>query len=384
MDGSWFQVVAEGMASLLALGLAWAVARLGHGEQNRGLVGLLLVEGLDQAAWTLADLTATPTDRTVADLFVAAGILGFVLTVPFYLAILRGLQTPLSAPLRRRGMLSVVGVSVVVLAAWPIAWILQHPGSFSFTQPNAPPLLAGILAVGLLMVLVFGFALLVALSAFRRAAVGSGAQGKARAYAVAFGVRDGLYVLAIALNIVAVGALGHTEWQPYTYPIWSFASIAFALLLVYGVLRTQLFDIDLKLKIGIRRGTVVAIFVIAVFIAFQIAQQYLNRTYGIVASGMVTGTLLFLSPRLNKLADKVSDKALPGVSGSSDYLAYKKLEVYRAALEGAVETGTVSTRERAMLERMRVKLGLAQGDVAALEAEVQAEVATPPAAPSAT
>ncbi|MBI4394018.1 MAG: hypothetical protein HY556_09525 [Euryarchaeota archaeon] len=55
---------------------------------------------------------------------------------------------------------------------------------------------------------------------------------------------------------------------------------------------------------------------------------------------------------------------------TAEYLTYKKLEVYRATIEGALEDGEITERERTMLMRLRDKLGIAEADARALELEL--------------
>jgi uncharacterized membrane protein YebE (DUF533 family) len=135
-------------------------------------------------------------------------------------------------------------------------------------------------------------------------------------------------------------------------------------ILAYGILRTELYDIDLKLKIGIRRGTVIGI------VIEKLAEQILSREVGWVVGSVLAGLLVFLAPKLNKLGDKVATKAMPQVEPTPAYIQFKKMEVYRAAVESAQETGGIDARHRATLDTLRAKLGLDAKDCALVEAEV--------------
>jgi hypothetical protein len=231
--------------------------------------------------------------------------------------------------------------------------------------------------------------LVAAVSAFRRAAPGTGARARARAYMWAFGARDSLFALFLAYTLAELvftkgeGSLvpaldGVDDYVPMA------ATVLFSLLLAYGVLRTQLFDIDLKIKVGISRSTVVTVILVIALAAAKTAEFYLNRTYGYVAGGMAAGFMLFLAPRLNKMGDRVAATALPKADGSADYIATRKAEVYRAAVETAWEDGAISMQDRAILDRLREKLELTGPEAYGVEADVSRLLrvgATPAAAP---
>jgi hypothetical protein len=307
----------------------------------------------------------------IAYRFLAVGMVTFGLSSMLYLLLVRSLDTPLVRPLRQPAFIALALLVIGGAAFALVVHLLLVPGSIDISVGHIDAFAGRILGAFAVVVLAsYGYSLAAALSAWRRATPGTAMRKKAGAFALAFGVRDAVYIVAIAVNILWAVVEAHRQPPAAAYALWSFGAFLYAALLGYGILRTQLFDLDLKVKVGIRRGTMAAIFVIAVFIAFQIASQYLNRNYGFVASGVTTGLLLFLSPRLNKLADRVSDAALPDVQPTSEYLAFKKLEVYRAAVESAVEGGGLgSGPERAMLDRLGAKLGLAAADAKAIEAE---------------
>lgn len=149
-----------------------------------------------------------------------------------------------------------------------------------------------------------------------------------------------------------------------------FGAIIALPLLAYGILRTQLFDIDLQIQWGVQRGTLVSIFLVAFFVTAKLAETYLSRTGGWFAGALAAGLLLFATPRLNKFSDRVAETAMPGVSPSVEYVTFRKLEVYKAAVESAVETGPIDTREREILTRLQAKLGLSHASAVAIETDV--------------
>lgn len=99
----------------------------------------------------------------------------------------------------------------------------------------------------------------------------------------------------------------------------------------------------------------------------------------VIAGGIAAGAVIVLASRLNKVGEKVANATMPNVQATPAYMQFKKLEVYKAAVESAVETGGISDKERSMLERLAIKLALAPQDCRAIGAELGA--APPPGTP---
>lgn len=179
-------------------------------------------------------------------------------------------------------------------------------------------------------------------------------------------------------TIVAVFAIA-APWDDLWHAIVLAIGLVYVPLVGYAILSSQIFDIDLRLKIGISRGTMAGIGVVVVFVALKAAESYLSREIGFLAGAVAAGIVLFMAPRLNRVADKVADAAMPKVQPTPAYLAWRKLEVYRAAVESALEEGSLTEKERAILDRLRTKLNLTPEDARAVEDEARG---APPGAPA--
>lgn len=361
--------------AFLAVCLAAVVLRVGRGTaQSRILASLLVFEAINQGAYATGGLGPEQTlweEAWVAVALWATAVLGLL-----YLLFLSFLDSPLVSWLRRRA------VRLALIVALAIVPTLALVATAAFLdRPDYTP---GSTNLALLPLVVFGvmsfiatcvYAFVVAISVLRRAPPGPRRQ-QARAYVAAFGARDLLYLLGLGSNlfagVIAPGiGVGKSEFLQVSGTAGSLATLIFVPLLAYGLLKTQLFDIDLKIKLGISRSTVVAIILVAVFVLAKVVENYLNRTAGFVAGSIVAGLLLFLVPKLNKVGEKVANAAMPQVQPTPVYVQFKKLEVYRVAVESAQETGGIGPRERSSLDRMRDKLGLVPADCTAVEADVQ-------------
>lgn len=361
------------LPGLLALPVAWAAAVVvfrtaSHRELNRRLSCLLLLEG----TWLGGTAFFLVEDPGIA---LAIGIVavGAMVALPFqYLSFLGvALDTPLVAPFRSR------------LAFWFLAagglgaagWVLLSPATFIgelYSPPWAtwnfhfrPTGQRAALVVGLVSL----FGLVAALHAHRRARAGSAARARARWFAIAFGLRDAY----LGTTMVLYGVLrGIPFWGDFIYNTGQHAIyLIFVLLLAYGVLHTQLFDIDLKVKFALKQSTVAAFFAVAFFVGSEVLERFVP-VEGVVLGLLVSGGIVLVLRPIQRFAEGLSTRLMGGVRDTPEYRRERKHQVYRAAIEGAIEDGVVSRRERAILSRLREELGLPEAEAVGLEREALA------------
>lgn len=333
--------VAPGLVALAMSGaVAWYVRRARPGAtQNRRLSRTLVLLGLSAATfpttWALANAQEDFWDSIGLILF---GLVAFVvvtlLLVAQWLGVVATLETPLARPVRRwfvryGGVAATVALVAIVSDA-----------------ASAGP---GFAAAALLP----AYCLAAAGSAYQRARGGSLEASRARAFAVAF-------VIIVAAFLVLGGTLALAEGDIQDHImiwVWPLAVGVFAGLTGYGQLNPQRFDLPLKLKVGIRRSTVVGMVVTAALATFGIVQEFSTAKFGAVAAILVPAVLYPARKSLERIGDKVSDKALPDVKDTPEYRAMRKVLVYRAAVEAAVRDGLTES-ETHMLTMLREELGL--------------------------
>lgn len=367
MDFRTFDLWLEVLAALLALALAGVVLRSATSRRHVGLLaGLLVAEAGLQASAALSDLW----DPAFFGLLVDLGILLWL-----YLRLLSTLPTPLAHWLRSRGfalvsgilligaplLLAITGVVVLARGAEVEAYFEESPLGIIF------PLL--FLATGLVSIL----GPVLAISAWRRAEHGA-ARTQAGAFAIAFIVRDMLFLGGLAMSEILVDQLSEparTYADHVSQAMLPGATLLYVPLLAYGILKTQLFDIDLRVKVGISRSTVLTIVAVVSVVVGKLADRFAQANWGWVA-GVVTAVLmLFFTRALTKVGDKVAQTAMPHVQATPAYVQFKKLDIYRTAVESALETdGRIDESERRMLDRLATKLGIAAEDRAAVEADL--------------
>lgn len=180
---------------------------------------------------------------------------------------------------------------------------------------------------------------------------------------------------------VTVGVVGLL--QPFLSPelalFGGVLRILAALALGYGLLKFGIFGIEAKLKSGIRRGALVAVFGGVFLIVEQAAQFVVSETFGVFAGLAAAVLLAFGLVPLRAWSRKVADRAMPEVADTPEYLASRRVSVYRAAYESAARDGVLTARERGILETLRSQLGVTREEAGAVEAATRSPTAGLPA-----
>ena len=194
-------------------------------------------------------------------------------------------------------------------------------------------------------------------------------------------------VLAGAWLVGAGGALAgvvvyHVVSPQRGFLVWeltgSFACAGALLALAFAVVRYQAFGLDVKVKWAIGRGTVAAAFVAVFFVASEGAQTVLAERVGPVLGLAAAGLLVFALAPLQRFAERVSEAALPGVKPVTRMSADEKAALYFDQARFAWGDGSLSAKDRQILDVARTRLGLSLEEAHGLEARAVAE--TPRAA----
>jgi hypothetical protein len=356
-------------------GIAWLVA----------LVVILLPRPIRSANFLLATVSAVNLATNVlfaADLVMSDrsrwvdynATLQFVvlpiLSTSAYLAFLGvAIDSPVTSWLSRRYAqvtLAIAAAGFVIFcyadAYRVIVPLAQNPGE-QITETSAFTIDVNVdTARRIAMGVVLALSLVASLDALRRARGSPQKRQKAKGYLLAFACNDLAALLgalpgfSFTINLAeSVGALVLT--------------ICFVLFLLRALVRDQLFDFDVKLKWTLKRGTLVAIILGTFFVVSALAEQYLQQ-FGWVFGGLAVGALLFALRPIERAIDRLADRAMPKTTGTPEYLAQRKHEIYRAAVEEATRGGSVSVKERRLLLRLAGDLEIPADEAMRLESDV--------------
>jgi hypothetical protein len=363
-----FQFNSVGLLAVVAVAMCWGFAFVLYrtslpGGVARMLSLLLIVEGATLVSTGFIDLFLTESVRAGAAFPVWRQLEFFVHTLgdcamlalypPFLAA---ALQTKLTRPFARRNVRLAVNLASVAL----------------FFATYFTPLWLGATLLYLLLSLLFGFALVASILAWH-IQTGAG-RTRARSFAIAFGVRD------VCWGFVYIGAIVMIQMGQYEvvdadasspiYIVYALGTLLAVPLIAYGILRTQLFDLDLRIRWTIRQSTVAAAFVTVFYIVTEGADRLLESELGSWPGLLASALLIFFLAPLQRLAEHVASAAMPNTRNTPEYAAYRKLQVYEAALEDALPGG-ISEKERVLLAHLRDSLGIVAIDADALEKDLQ-------------
>jgi len=152
--------------------------------------------------------------------------------------------------------------------------------------------------------------------------------------------------------------------------------VLFVMFIAYAILKYQLFDIEVKMKRGIRYLIIMTILAASLILFNESLEFFLMESLssGPVFNISAAFLLAVLFTPVNILTKKGVDKLFPNVSDSEQHYNLKKTEIYRAALEQAWVDGNPSEKEKAMLKRLIEKLELSEKDHNKLETEIKMKI----------
>ncbi len=352
------------VVGFIAVAMCWSLAftlyRVGAvGSVARKLALLLLVEGVTLISTGFIDsvLTASVKEaglyatwyRAEIIIHTAGDCLMLVLYPPFLAAALR---TKMTRPFESKSVL--VGLTAVTVG--------------TFLMAVFAPTKYGPLPLYFLLCLLFGHALVASIQAWREAA--GSARDRARSFAIAFGIRDVCWgiVYGGAIWLIMQDAYSIVDDDPTSlvYLVYALGTLLAVPLIAYGILRTQLFDIDLKIKWTIKQSTLAAIFVAVVYLVSEGADRFLSEELGNWAGLLASALVVFFLAPLQKFAERVASVAMPNTENTLEYAAFRKMQVYESSFSDAL-LGGISDKERVLLDTLRDTLGISSADAAMLE-----------------
>ncbi len=364
-----FQIDPVGILAVVAAAMCWSLAvvlfRVGiPGSAGRRLALLLVVEGATLISTGFFDLFLTPEARAhqmypvffkAEEIIHTLGDCAMLALYPPFLA--AALQTRLTLPFGKRGMrIGMLGAAGVLFFA-----VLETPLEFGATW------------LYFSLTLLFVFALLASIHAWRSAT--GPARSRARAFVIAFGIRDICwgFVYGSAIWMIWAGEyqVVDSDASSPIYVVYALGTLLAVPLIAYGILRTQLFDIDLRIRWTIKQSTLAGVIVAIVYVVSEGADRFLSSELGNVAGLLAAAVIMFFLAPLQRFAERVASAAMPNTRNTPEYTAFRKLQVYEAALVEAQAGDGVSDKERALLNRLRDTLGISEIDAETLERDLQ-------------
>ena len=374
-----FEPNAIGIFGLVAIAACWALAVVLFRNKSPGntasmLAWLLVVEGITLFTAGYMDMNFTqvvfdtswyPQWAKIAFIIHTAGDCAMLALYPPFLGV--ALNTKLTRPFAGKGMRIALAIASVA----------------NFVAVQVSPLEISLLLLYGMLTLLFAYALVASVHAWFTASAGI-AKDRARIFVIGFGIRDIFWgiiyfsaiwqVLSGAYKIVPeTGSEIGIDWMSLIYAAGTFVAIP---MIAYGILKTQLFDIDLKIRWTIKQSTLAGAFVAIMFVISEGAAQFLEAELGNIAGLLAAAVVMFFLAPLQRFSEKVAAAAMPNTKNTPEYATFRKMQVYESAIRDAQAEGGISNKERTLLDLLRDSLGIKESDAIAIESELQAEFAS--------
>jgi hypothetical protein len=230
----------------------------------------------------------------------------------------------------------------------------------------------------LLLMLSYFYGLVVTFLAWRRA--DTAVERRRNGWlALAFGVRDlfwgAVFFMGVAMTIRFAPNPIPVSLENELISLWfvqaaAWGLIAYILLLAYGIATEHLFDIDLRVKWTLQRGTVAAAYVAVFFVFSEGTAAFLSDQVGTFVGLAATGLLLFALAPIRQLAERLSDTAMPHVHDTPEYRKFRKLEIYGEAFAQTQGNGGPTPVQRIALESLRRELDLSEDETSDFEIQL--------------
>ncbi len=363
-----------GVPGTFAIVAAWCCAiialRTNPGRTLNQMLSLILIlEGLFVGC--LLGLLFFFDNPTIVTALVTCGMAAMI-ALPFqYLSFLAvSLDSPLVAPFRSRAATVLLGLVSAVAAIFVFA--NPHLFFLELYRPGWAPWNFLLADLGQRWVqwlgIVYLFGLVAAVTVFFRTRKGSVARDRAKWFAIAFGFRDVFAGIAQILHPILRPV---PFWGDFIYNSgMALVYCAYILLLAYAVLRFQLFNIDLKVKFVLQQSTVGALIIGGFVIGSEVLESFVPVSGATLNIIVAIAILVVLRP-IQRLALRMTNRLMHSVQNTPEYLEVRRLEVYRAALEGVVEDGVVTDKERRILDHLRDDLSISPEEAVTLENELK-------------
>jgi len=319
-----------GILGLVAVTACWAFAAVLYragpaGSVSRKLSLLFIVEGITLASAGYPELSLGlqvvqivdqyPLYDQIAGIIHAIGDGAMLALYPPFLA--AALHTKLTRPFAAKGA--------------RIALVVASTGLVFAVQLS--PLEVGMSLLFASLSLLFVFTLVSSIHAWWVAPAGI-TRDRAGIFALAFGFRDVCWAIVYGYSIWNISAGTYLiQEQPLSiYLIYALGTLLYIPFIAYGILRTQLFDIDLRIRWTIKQSTLAAVVVVIMFVLSEGAEQLLSAELGTVGSLAVAALVVFALTPLQRFAEGVATVAMPNTQNTPKYATFRKMQVYEEAV----------------------------------------------------
>lgn len=146
-----------------------------------------------------------------------------------------------------------------------------------------------------------------------------------------------------------------------------FWRLTIPLLVAYALMRYQLFELDLGIKASVRRGIILGSFTVVFFFVSEAAEGLLQGDRGPLFGVGAAGLLALAARPVQRFADGAAQRFMPEVKPIAQQTYAERLAFYLEQYRLLAQDGTVTPKERRLLNRLRRTLSLEESEAQSIE-----------------
>ncbi len=195
------------------------------------------------------------------------------------------------------------------------------------------------------------------------------ARRRAIMFAIAFGIRDLCWGLVYGTGVLGLLRDEAGRSDLILNQLYVGSTLIYIPIVAYGILSVRLLNIQFQVRRGVQKGTLAAVFVALFFLISEGSASFLSERFGSVAGLLGATLIVFLVSPLHRLSDWFSGRVVH-VEEGHEYRAYRKLQMYAAAVEDSLAHGDIGPAQRSLLDRLCESLGVSSADARRIEADL--------------
>ncbi len=195
------------------------------------------------------------------------------------------------------------------------------------------------------------------------------ARRRALMFAIAFGIRDLSWGFVYGTGFLGVLRDQGSLSDLIISQIYVGSTLIYIPIVAYGILSVRLLNIQFQVRRGVQKGTLAAIFVALFFLISEGSASFLSDRFGSVAGLLGATLIVFLMSPLHRMSEWLSGQVVR-VDDGQEYKAYRKLQMYAAAVEDSLAHGEIGPAQRSLLDRLSESLDVSSADARRIESDL--------------
>ena len=195
------------------------------------------------------------------------------------------------------------------------------------------------------------------------------ARRRAIMFAVAFGIRDLCWGFIYGTGVLGLFRDEVGSSNLILSQIYVGSTLVYIPIVAYGILSVRLLNIQFQVRRSVQKGTLAAVFVALFFLISEGSASFLSERFGSVAGLLGATLIVFLVSPLHRLSEWFSGQVV-NVDEGHEYRAYRKLQMYAAAVEDSLAHGDIGPAQRSLLDRLCESLEVSSADARRIESDL--------------